>query len=162
MVLFPLYLLVMNWVLLFEVSLCWIEYWIWEHLTYVLHMDTHGDNGILIHLMYILVLNSWIPEVTLGNLCIGLMHVFVLHSPIETLEWFFVACWGIVLWSNYVIIVERLCTSESTNPRPCFQALQYRFCSLLLLVTLLFLYFQITKTYIYHPYYTCITISSPN
>ena len=32
------------------------------------------------------------------------------------------------------------------NPRPCFQALQYRLCSLLLLVTLLFLYFQITKT----------------
>src|SRR3990170_7365851 len=36
-------------------------------------------------------------------------------------------------------------TSETMNPRPCFQALQYRFCSLLLLATLLFLYFQITK-----------------
>jgi len=48
------------------------------------------------------------------------------------------------------------------NPRPCFEALQYRLCSLLSLVTLLFLYFQITKTYIYHPYCTCITISSPN
>ena len=32
------------------------------------------------------------------------------------------------------------------NPRPCFLPLQYR----LSLVTLLFLYFQITKTYIYH------------
>jgi hypothetical protein len=90
------------------------------------------------------------------------MHVFVLRSPIETLEWFFVARWGIVMWSDYVIIVERTCASESMNPRPCFQALQCRFCSLLLLVTLLFLYFQITKTYIYYPYYTCITISSPN
>ena len=26
---------------------------------------------ILIHLMYVLAVNSWIPEVTLGNLCIG-------------------------------------------------------------------------------------------
>ena len=32
------------------------------------------------------------------------------------------------------------------NPRPCFLALQYRLCSLLSLVTLLFLLFQITKT----------------
>ena len=31
------------------------------------------------------------------------------------------------------------------NPRPCFEALQYRFGSLLLLVTLMFLYFHITK-----------------
>ena len=31
------------------------------------------------------------------------------------------------------------------NPRPCFEALQYRFRSLLALVTLLFLYFQIKK-----------------
>ena len=39
-------------------------------------------------------------------------------------------------------IVERLCTSESMNPRPCFQALQYRLCSLLLLATLLFFIFS--------------------
>ena len=63
----------------------------------------------------------------------GLMHVFVLRSPIETLVSFFDARWGIVIWFNYVIIVEILCTSESMNPRPCFQALQYRF--LLTLVT---------------------------
>ena len=31
------------------------------------------------------------------------------------------------------------------NPRPCFHALQYRSCSVLLLVTLLLLYFQITE-----------------
>ena len=73
-----------------------------------------------------------------------------------SLEWLFVACWAIVMWSNYVIIVEGTCTSESMNPRPCFNALQYRLCSLVSLVTLLFLYFQITKTYIYHPYCTCI------
>ena len=35
------------------------------------------------------------------------------------------------------------------NPRPCFLALQYRLRSLLPLVTLLFLYFQITETIIY-------------
>ena len=29
-------------------------------------------------------------------------------------------------------------------------------------MTLVFLYFQITKTYLYYPYCTCITISSPN
>ena len=43
---------------------------------------------------------------------------------------------------------------------PCFLALKYRLRSLLSLVTLLFLYFQITKTYIYYQYCTCITISS--
>ena len=57
----------------------------------------------------------------------------------------FVAHWGIFIWSNYVIIVERTCTSESMNPRPCFQALQYHFCSLLLLATLLFYIFRLQK-----------------
>ena len=47
---------------------------------------------------------------------------------------------------NYVIIVERTCTSESMNPRPCFEALQYRFRSHLLLATLLFFYiFRLQK-----------------
>ena len=36
------------------------------------------------------------------------------------------------------------------NPRPCFLALQYRLRSLLSLVTLLFLYFHITKTSTIH------------
>ena len=45
----------------------------------------------------------------------------------------------IVIWSSYVIIVERTCTSESMNPRPCFLPLQYCLRSLLPLVTLLFL-----------------------
>ena len=64
--------------------------------------------------------------------------------------------------SMLLYIVETTCTSESMNPRPCFLSLQYRLRSLLSLVTLLFLYFQITDTHIYHPYCTCITISSPN
>ena len=53
-------------------------------------------------------------------------------------------------------------TSESTDPMPHFQALQYRFCARLLFSTLLFLFIQIIKIYFYHPYYTFITISSPN
>ena len=53
-------------------------------------------------------------------------------------------CW-IAIWFNYVIIFERTCTSESMNPRPCFQAFQYRLCSPLLLATLLFLLFLLPK-----------------
>ena len=45
------------------------------------------------------------------------------------------------------------------NPRPCFQALQYHFFSLLLLVTLLFLFIQIIKIYFYHPYITLVSLS---
>ena len=39
----------------------------------------------------------------------------------------------------------RDCTSESTDPRPHFQALQYRLCSLLLLATLLSLLLLLQK-----------------
>ena len=85
-----------------------------------------------------------------------------MFSALRTLEWLFVARWWLVICSIYVIIVERTCTSESMNPRPCFLPLQYRLCSLLRLVTLLFLLFQITNTFIYYPYTTCFTISSPN
>ena len=47
----------------------------------------------------------------------------------------------------------RDCTSESTDLRPHFQALQYRLCSLLLLATLLFFIVTITKINIYYHYY---------
>ena len=48
MVFSSFYLVVMNWVFLFEISLLsdWILLWIWEHLIYVLHMNTRGDNGV--------------------------------------------------------------------------------------------------------------------
>ena len=45
----------------------------------------------------------------------------------------------------YVILVERTCTSESMNPRACFNTLKYRFGSLLSLVTLLFYIFRLQK-----------------
>jgi hypothetical protein len=43
-----------------------------------------------------------------------------------------------LLYDSIMLALLRDCTSESMNPRPCFQASQYRLCSLLLLVTLLF------------------------
>ena len=50
-----------------------------------------------------------------------------------------------------MLALLRGCTSESTDPMPHFQALQYRFCARLLFVTLLFLFIQIIKIYFYHP-----------
>ena len=66
------------------------------------------------------------------------------------------------LYDPIILALLRDCTSEIMDPRPHFQALQYRFCARLLFATLLFLFIQIIKIYFYHQYYTCITISSPN
>ena len=73
MMLFPCYLVVMNWIFPFEISLCWIEYWIWEHLIYVLHMDTHGDNGVLYWFTWCMFWYSTcgFPRWHWCNLCIG-------------------------------------------------------------------------------------------
>jgi len=59
----------------FEISLLlnWILLWIWEHLIYVLHMNTHGDNGVSYWFTWYVFRYStrgflrshW------GNLCIG-------------------------------------------------------------------------------------------
>ena len=53
-----------------------------------------------------------------------------------------------------MLALLRGCTSESTDPRPHFQALQYHFCARLLFATLLFLFIHIIKIYFYHQYYT--------
>ena len=45
-----------------------------------------------------------------------------------------------------ILALLRDCTSKSTDPRPCFQALQYHLCSLLLLATLLFLLLLLQKS----------------
>src|SRR3990170_2579881 len=50
------------------------------------------------------------------------------------------------LYDPVILALLRDCTSESTDPRPHFQALQYRLCSLLLLVTLLFLLLLLQKS----------------
>ena len=73
MVFLPLYLLVMNWVLLFQVSVCWIEYWIWEHLMYVLRWDICGDNGMFYWFTWCMFWHSTrrFPRWHWGNLCIG-------------------------------------------------------------------------------------------
>ena len=65
------------------------------------------------------------------------------------------------LYDPIILALLRHCTSESTDPRPHFQALQYRLCSVLSIATLLFLFIQIIKIYFYHQYYTFITISLP-
>ena len=45
-----------------------------------------------------------------------------------------------LLYDSIMLALQRDCTSESMNPRPCFQALQYHLCSVLSLATLLFIY----------------------
>lgn len=64
------------------------------------------------------------------------------------------------LYDLIILALLRDCISESTDPRPHFQALQYHFCAYLLFATLLFLFIQIIKIYFYHQHYTSITISS--
>src|SRR3989337_1734115 len=44
------------------------------------------------------------------------------------------------LYDPIILALLRDCTSESTDPRPHFQALQYRLCSVLPIATLLFLF----------------------
>src|SRR3990170_1891466 len=44
------------------------------------------------------------------------------------------------LYDPIILALLRDCTSESTDPRPHFQALQYRLCSVLSISTLLFFY----------------------
>ena len=68
MMLFPCYHVVMNWIFPFEISLCWIEYWIWEHLIYVLHVDTRGDNGVFYWFTWYMF---WYSTCGFPRLCIG-------------------------------------------------------------------------------------------
>ena len=75
MVFLPLHLVVMNWVFTFGVSLLsdWILLWIWEHLMYVLHVDTRGDNGVFYWFTWCIFCQSTcrFPRWHWGNLCIG-------------------------------------------------------------------------------------------
>ena len=50
-----------------------------------------------------------------------------------------------LLCDPIILAFLRDCTSESTDPRPHFQELQYRLCSLLLLATFLFFIVTIKK-----------------
>ena len=51
------------------------------------------------------------------------------------------------LYDPIILTLLRDCTSENTDPRPHFRALQHRFCACLLFATLLFLFIQIIKIY---------------
>ena len=59
----------------FEISLLseWTFLWIWEHLIYVLHMNTRGDNGVLYWFTWYMFWHSThgFPRWHWGNLCIG-------------------------------------------------------------------------------------------
>ena len=65
----------MNWVFPFEISLLsdWILLWIWEHLIYVLQLNTPGDNGVSYWFTWYMFLHSTcgFPRGHWGNLCIG-------------------------------------------------------------------------------------------
>ena len=50
------------------------------------------------------------------------------------------------LYDPIILALLRDHTSESTGLRPCFQALQYRLCSVLSIATLLFLLFLLQKS----------------
>ena len=50
------------------------------------------------------------------------------------------------LYDPIILALLRDCTSESTDPRPHFQALQYHLCSVLSISTLLFLLFLLQKS----------------
>ena len=74
MVFSPLYLVVMNWVFSLRFRSYRIEYFYgFESTWYVLHMNTHGDNGVLYWLTWCLFWNSTrgFPRWHWGNLCIG-------------------------------------------------------------------------------------------
>ena len=85
MVFSPLYLVVMNWVFPLRFRLSdWILLWIWEHLIYVLQMNTRGDNGVSYWFTWYMFRHSTrgFPRWHWGNLCIGVDAHF---SPVETL-----------------------------------------------------------------------------
>ena len=58
----------------------------------------------------------------------------------------FVACWGIVIWSNYVIIVERTCTGESMNPGLVFKHCNTIFAHFYYLLPCCFYIFKLQKS----------------
>ena len=72
---YPLYLVVMNWVFPFEISLLsdWILLWIWEHLIYIVQLNTRGDNGVSYWFTWYMFWHSTrgFPRWHWGNLCIG-------------------------------------------------------------------------------------------
>ena len=75
MVFSPLYLVVMNCVFPFEISLLsdWILLWIWEHMIYVLQLNTRGDNGVSYWFTWYMFWHSTrkFPRRHWCNLCIG-------------------------------------------------------------------------------------------
>ena len=90
----------MNWVFPFEISLLsdWILLWIWEHLIYVLHMNTRGDNGVSYWFTWYVSWHSTrgFPRWYWCNLCIGVDACSCLCFPGRNLGALFeVLCVGL-------------------------------------------------------------------
>ena len=114
MMLFPCYLVVMNWIFPFEISLCWIEHWIWEHLIYVLHMDTRGDNGVFYWFPWCMFWDSTrgFPRWHWGNLYIGVdTRSCPTFSDINLGVLFEVLCVGLSIMNLKLFDVYRIINS---------------------------------------------------
>ena len=122
------------WCFSLSILLWWIEFflwdfilldcillWIWEHLTYVLHMNTHGDNGLLYWFTWYMFWHSTcgFPRWHWGNLCIGVDARFrPCFSSRNLGELFEVLCVG---WMNL-----RLCDAyRIINSRILMVTLEY-------------------------------------
>src|SRR5664279_4748198 len=89
-------------------------------------------------------------------------HPVLIHKKSELGVTITMHAFGGFIMCLIMLLLLRVVTSESMNPRPCFQALKHHLLSVLLLVTLLPFLLQIYKTLFYHPYYPYFIISSPN
>ena len=112
----PLYLVVMNWVFTFEVSLLsdWILLRIWEHLMYVLHMNTRGENGVLYWFTWCMFWHSTrgFPRWHWGNLCIGVeARSCPTFSDRNLGELFEVLCVGLSIMNLKLFDVYRIINS---------------------------------------------------
>ena len=124
MVFSPLYLVVMNWVFPFEISMLsdWILLWISEHLIYVLQLNTRGDNGVSYWFTWCMFWHStrgfrrwhW------GNLCIGVdARSRLLFSLVEILGHslrFFVLDWVLRIWICFGVILVRTLDRSCHSP----------------------------------------------
>ena len=74
----PLYSLVMDWIFPLKLSYRIESLRIWEHLMYVLHTNTRGDNGVLYWFTWYMFWHSThrFPRWHWSNLCIGVDACF--------------------------------------------------------------------------------------
>ena len=102
-------LLSCKWVFPLKLSYRIVSLRIWEHLMYVLHVLTCGDNGIFMWSTWCMFWWSTCGFRNIVNLCIGVGTRFRLDSPVETLGHslkYFVLVWiNLRLCDAYRIII---------------------------------------------------------